>query len=84
MRLCPSDRAIQEAHRIVREILAAYSGSNRTRCEIRDHLAHNTVDLFSSFAQACSAELLELEAPRTHRMRWATARLSQHEDCMAH
>jgi hypothetical protein len=67
MRLCSSDTVIEEAHRIVHKILDAYGGSNRTRGEIRDHLAHDSIDLFSRFATACRAELTELEAPRAHR-----------------
>jgi hypothetical protein len=71
MRLCSSDEVIEEAYGIVHKILEAYGGSNRTRGEIREYFAHETVDLFSGFAAACRAELLELEVPRPHRMIWA-------------
>jgi hypothetical protein len=66
MRLCSSDQVIKEAYGIVQAILEAYGGANRTRGEIREYFAHDSVDLFSRFAAACRAELLELEAPPAH------------------
>ena len=79
MRLCSSDKVIEEAYGIVRQILEAYSGSNRTRGEIREYFAHESVDLFSSFAKACRAELIELEAPPARRIRWPLSRFTSLE-----
>jgi hypothetical protein len=67
MRLCSSEKVIEEAHRVVQKILEAYRASNRTKGEIRDFFAQESVDLFSSFAEACRAELTVLEARRTYR-----------------
>ena len=67
MRLCSTPKVIEEAYRIVQKILEAYRASNRTKGEIRDFFAQESVDLFSCFAEACRAELTELEVRRTYR-----------------
>lgn len=67
MRLCSSEKVILEAYRVVQKILEAYRASNRTKGEIRDFFAQESVDLFSAFAEACRAELIELEARRKYR-----------------
>src|SRR5262245_5508978 len=56
MRLHSSDAVIREANRIVHKILDAYNDTNRSKVEIRDFLAHDSVDLFSDFGDACRAE----------------------------
>ncbi len=61
MRLYSSDPVIHEANRIAHKILKAYSESNRTKAEIRDFLASNSVDLFADFGNACRAELGRLQ-----------------------
>jgi hypothetical protein len=61
MRLYSSDAVLKEANRIAHAILEAYSGSNRTKAEIRDFLASDSVDLFSDFGDACRAELAHIQ-----------------------
>jgi hypothetical protein len=61
MRLYSSDAVIHEANRIAHEILKAYSESNRSKAEIRDFLASNSVDLFADFGDACRVELARLQ-----------------------
>jgi hypothetical protein len=61
MRLYSSDEVLAEANRIAHRILKAYSESNRTRAEIRDFLASDSVDLFADFGDACRAELARLQ-----------------------
>ena len=61
MRLYSSDEVIREANRIAHKILEAYSGTNRTKAEIRDFLASDSVDLFVDFGDACRAELARLQ-----------------------
>jgi len=61
MRLYSSDAVLREANRIAHKILKAYSESNRTKTEIRDFLASDSVDLFSDFGDACRAELSGLQ-----------------------
>ena len=65
MQLRSSDKVVEEANRIVHQILDVYTGTNRSSGEILDLLAHDSVDLFSGFAEACREELTELEAPRS-------------------
>ena len=67
MRLSSSQKVIEEANRVVQKILEAYRASNRTKGEIRDFFAQESVDLFSDFADACRAELTVLEARRSYR-----------------
>jgi hypothetical protein len=61
MRLYSSDPVIKEANRIAHSILKAYSESNRTKAEVRDFLASDSVDLFAEFGDACRAELSRLQ-----------------------
>jgi hypothetical protein len=61
MQLISSAPVILEADRITRRILAAYADDNRSKIEVGDFLAQNSVDLFSSFGKACRAELARLE-----------------------
>ncbi len=67
MRLCSSEEVIAEAYHVVQRILAAYRASNRTKGEIRDFFAEESVDLFSRFAKACRAELTDLRGHRAIR-----------------
>ena len=55
------DAVIHKANRIAHKILKAYSETNRTKTEIRDFLASNSVDLFADFGDACRAELGRLQ-----------------------
>ena len=62
MRLFSSDAVVKEANQIAHKILDAYGDQNRTRMEIRDFLARDSVDLFSDFSDACRAELTLLQS----------------------
>ena len=61
MRLQSSSAVIHEATLIAHKILEAYADTNRSKGEIREFLAHDTVDLFSDFGDACRAELARLQ-----------------------
>jgi hypothetical protein len=61
MRLYSSDPVLKEANRIAHKILDAYADANRTRAEVRDFLASDSVDLFADFGDACRAELAGLQ-----------------------
>lgn len=61
MRLYSSDAVLKEANLIAHKILKAYSESNRSKAEIRDFLASDSVDLFADFGDACRAELARLQ-----------------------
>jgi hypothetical protein len=64
MRLLSSEAVVVEANRIAHKILDAYADDNRSKVEVRDFLAHETVDLFSDFGNACRAELTRLQPLR--------------------
>jgi hypothetical protein len=64
MRLVSSEPVLKEANRIVHKILDTYNDTNRSRTEVRDFLAHDSVDLFSDFGNACRAELIGLQPLR--------------------
>ena len=61
MRLVSSDAVVREANNLAHKILDAYAAENRSRIEVRDFLARDSIDLFSDFGDACRAELLRLE-----------------------
>ena len=61
MQLVSSEPVIKEAERITHKILGAYAGDNRSKIEVGDFLAQNSVKLFSEFGKACRAELAWLE-----------------------
>ena len=61
MRLFSSDEVIDQANRVAHKILAAYAEGNRTKTQIRDFLASDSVDLFADFGDACRAELARLQ-----------------------
>lgn len=61
MKLLSSEAVVSEANRIAHGILDAYVDTNRSSEEIRDLLAHDSVDLFSPFAEACREELRVLD-----------------------
>ncbi len=64
MRLISSEPVLREANALAHKILDAYADTNRTRAEVRDFLAHDSVDLFSDFGDACRAELVRLQPLR--------------------
>ena len=64
MRLQSSEGVVKEANRIAHKILDTFGDANRTNGEIRDLLAHDSVDLFSTFGRVCRAELGRLQ-PRS-------------------
>lgn len=61
MRLHSSDAVINEAYGIAGKILDTYADANRSKAELRDLLAHGSVDLFSAFSAACRSEFANLE-----------------------
>jgi hypothetical protein len=64
MRLHSSEPVIIEAYKLVHKIIAAYMDENRTRAEIGELLSRDAINLYSDFADACRAELLELQPQR--------------------
>ena len=61
MRLVSTDAVLTEANRVAHRILDTYRDANRSTAEVRDLLAHDSVDLFADFGDACRAELLRLQ-----------------------
>ena len=61
MRLYSSEAVVKEANQVARMIVEAYGDPNRTKVEIKDFLANESVDLFSDFSDACRAELARLQ-----------------------
>ena len=61
MRLVSSAAVVKEANNLAHKILDAYAADNRSKTEVRDFLARDSIDLFSDFGDACRAELLRLE-----------------------
>jgi len=83
LRLHCSNAVVGEAYRVIHRVLDAHGDANRSRGEIRDLLATDSVDLFSDFGDACRAELARLqphpagqEGPTTFRLRAATDMVS--------
>ena len=64
MRLVSSEPVLREANKIAHKILDTYGDANRSKTEVRDFLAHDSVDLFSDFGDACRAELCRLQPLR--------------------
>lgn len=64
IRLNASEDVVREAYRITHKILDAYADPNRSKAEIRDFLARDSVDLFSNFGDACRMELIRLQPHR--------------------
>ena len=64
MRLVSSEPVLREANRIAHKILDTYNDTNRSKTEVRDFLAHDSVDLFSDFGNACRSEFLRLQPLR--------------------
>ena len=61
LRLNSSEEVVREAYRITHRILDAYGDANRSKVEIREFLARDSVDLFSDFGDACRVELIKLQ-----------------------
>lgn len=64
MRLISSEPVVKEANAIAHLILETYAEDNRSKGEIIDFLAHDSVDLFSDFGNACRMELVQLQPLR--------------------
>jgi hypothetical protein len=64
MRLVSTEPVLREANRVAHKILDTYGDPKRSRKEVRDLLAHDSVDLFSDFGDACRAELIRLQPLR--------------------
>lgn len=67
MRLNSSEPVLIEAYKIVKKILATYMDKNRTRAEVGELLSNDAIALYDSFADACRAELLQLQPQRILR-----------------
>ena len=67
MRLNSSEPVLLEAYKIVKKILATYMDTNRTRSEVGELLSNDAVVLYNGFADACRAELLQLQPQRILR-----------------
>jgi hypothetical protein len=67
MRLNSSEPVLVEAYKIVKRILATYMDANRTRSEVGELLSNDAVVLYDGFADACRAELLQLQPQRILR-----------------
>jgi hypothetical protein len=61
IRFQSSEPVIVEAYRIAHKILETYHDPNRTGTEVRDFLAHDSIDLFSDFGDACRGELVGIQ-----------------------
>jgi hypothetical protein len=61
MRLVSSDEVLRESNQIAHRILNTYGTTNRNKAEIRDFLAHDSIDLFSDFGDACRREMARLQ-----------------------
>jgi hypothetical protein len=67
MRFNSSEAVLLEAYKIVKKILATYMDPNRTRAEVGELLSNDAVVLYNGFADACRAELLQLQPQRIFR-----------------
>ena len=83
LRLHCSEAVVSEAYHVIHRVLDAHGDTNRSREEIRDLLAADSIDLFSDFGDACRAELARLqphpagrEGPTTYRLKAAADRVS--------
>jgi hypothetical protein len=64
MRLVSTEPVIRQANAIAHTILDAYADTNRTKGEVRDLLARDSIDLFADFSDACRLELIRLQPSR--------------------
>jgi len=76
MRVQSSVEVIKEANRVAHKILETYAASNRTKAEVREFLARDSIDLFSDFGDACRSELMRLQPHRIRDMRPLDYRLT--------
>ena len=60
MRVVSSPTVLREARIVVDKILDAFLDPNRDFLEVREMLTSHSIDLFSSFGQACRGELESL------------------------
>jgi hypothetical protein len=64
MRLYSIEMVVREANEIAHKILNTYAATNRGKAEIRELLAHDSIDLFSNFSNACRVEMARLQTSR--------------------
>ncbi len=83
MRLHCSDAVVSEAYRVIHRVLDAHGDSNRSRGEIRDLLAGDSIDLLSDFGDACRAELTRLQPHPAGQEGLATFRLTTPADLVS-
>ena len=65
MRLVSTEPVIREANQIAHKILDTYADDNRSKGEVRELLARDSIDLFADFSDACRSELVRLQPLRT-------------------
>ena len=67
MRLNSSEPVLREAYKIVHRIIDTYMDVNRSKSEVGELLSRDTIDFYSAFADACRAELMQLQPQRLIR-----------------
>jgi hypothetical protein len=67
MRLNSSEAVLREAYKVVLKVLDTYRDPNRSKSEISELLSRDAINLYSDFADACRAELMELQPHRIVR-----------------
>ena len=65
MRLVSTEPVVRAANAVAHKILDTYADTNRTKQEVREFLARDSIDLFADFSDACRAELVKLQPLRT-------------------
>jgi len=61
MRMISSTRIVQDADKVIRTIINAYTGPNRTFPELRDMVNSGGIDLLRDFSEACRDEIQSLQ-----------------------
>lgn len=64
MRLVSSEPVVRAANAVAHKILDTYADTNRSKQEVREFLARDSIDLFADFSDACRAELVKLQPSR--------------------
>jgi hypothetical protein len=76
MRVQSSIEVVKQANVLAHKILATYGETNRTKAEVRELLARDSIDLFSDFGDACRSELMRLQPHRIQDLRPLDFRLT--------
>jgi hypothetical protein len=64
MRLNSSEPVLLEAYKLIHKIINAYKDTNRSKSEITELLSRDAINLYADFADACRAELMQLQPLR--------------------